>query len=458
MKNIKPAALEKLISGVLAGTMILMPVFFLLFRCINDDATFVYSMQLSLLCITGLAAILLIALCSFNSIRHYKLSFADIIAIALFVTAVISCIFTTDKEKLSINNSFVGGALSSEGLLALTAYYLIFEAASFITDTKRKVKTLILCIAPAVVFTIFGFLQSFDLEVFGTSAVSAVFNENYIFSAYCVLAFGICLGLLLCVKTPWVKIASAVLCALVLAVNLLTNTTSGVFATVIMLTVALVLELIACFIKKGKDRFNGLLLAVAAILLSIGVAVITNALSGGKVFLIWKELGIKNALNYKFGIDLPWLWNQLLDSYKNHSEFWLHGVGIDNFRAGSGQYYFTKAHNEFIQVMFTEGLTALAAYIILYITVFIKAVAAFIKNAAGKAENTAASAVLLAFVGYVAQSYFNISSIDVAPLFWIVCGLACTRRFADSKPVVTDEVSARLDGIKSQIDEINEQA
>lgn len=460
MKKIQPILLERLISVVLAGTMALMPIVFFAARLIDNDYTFRCSMQLSLLCVTGLCVIALIILCSVNETRRYKISFPDIIVAALFVTAVISCIFSRDNSKITINNSFVGGAKSAEGLLALTAYYLIFAAAGYITDYKRKLTVLGICMGAGAVSTFLGILQAAGVGgIFEkTGTAFGVHGEAYLFSSFCVLMFGIALGFLVYGKRPAVRIAALMLLGMFFAGTLLSYTTSGLLAIAVMLALGFVLEGIRAFINKG--RFGGLMSVAAAIILCAGLSVICDGATGGKAFVVWRELGISTAITYKEGLQLPWLWNQLMDAFMRNSRFWFHGVGIDYLRAGSSGMFFTKAHNEFIQIMWTEGFIALGAYLVFCVTVLVKGVVAFFKNASGRAVNPASASLLIAAAGYLTQSFFNVSAVDIAPLFWIICGFICTRRFSDFgvKAPVTNEVSAKLDEIKSQIDEINEQA
>lgn len=91
-----------------------------------------------------------------------------------------------------------------------------------------------------------------------------------------------------------------------------------------------------------------------------------------------------------------------------------------------------KIYNEFIHTAATKGIPALAAYAAFAVWV--------LKNAVSKtgefftdAENWYRPALAAAIIAYLVQSMINTSAITVAPLFWLVCGLACAKKLDTAK-------------------------
>ena len=78
-------------------------------------------------------------------------------------------------------------------------------------------------------------------------------------------------------------------------------------------------------------------------------------------------------------------------------------------------YVVDKAHNEFLQTFITEGIIGLLIYLGLYISVIKNGIKNSFKN-----ENIY---FILPIIGYLVQAFFNISVIEVAPLFYIALGL-----------------------------------
>lgn len=91
-----------------------------------------------------------------------------------------------------------------------------------------------------------------------------------------------------------------------------------------------------------------------------------------------------------------------------------------------------KSYNEYLYIAVTRGIPSLLGYIVF--------VAAVIKNCFGgmKAFFTDSArwyrpALLAAITAYLVQGFFSISSITTAPLFWLLCGIACAKKITPEK-------------------------
>ena len=97
--------------------------------------------------------------------------------------------------------------------------------------------------------------------------------------------------------------------------------------------------------------------------------------------------------------------------------FWL-GSGIDNFgyvynKQDVGSYC-DKAHNEYLQILVTEGIFTLITYLSLLFNLFIDGI---------KSKNKLVWVLLMSFIGYAVQAFLNISSVLVAPIYFIIMGM-----------------------------------
>ena len=79
----------------------------------------------------------------------------------------------------------------------------------------------------------------------------------------------------------------------------------------------------------------------------------------------------------------------------------------------------------------TEGILALIFYLVFLFALFIPGIALFVKKKKDEYGNSVKDEVamisLFAFFGYIAQAFFSISVIQVAPYFWLICGLLYCR-------------------------------
>ena len=78
---------------------------------------------------------------------------------------------------------------------------------------------------------------------------------------------------------------------------------------------------------------------------------------------------------------------------------------------------FDKAHNEYLQTLVTQGIFSLASYLF----IFGYAVYIGIKNSYRFKQIY----LVLPVIGYLIQAFFNVSVIEVAPIFYIALGLCC---------------------------------
>ena len=121
-----------------------------------------------------------------------------------------------------------------------------------------------------------------------------------------------------------------------------------------------------------------------------------------------------------------YIWKKALE---NAPRYLLTGIGVDQFfYINNGEIIYDpitgnaidKAHNEYLQILLTEGIFKCITYIIFLLWIFFKGVIKIIKS---KKVDPLLVGLLFSFTGYCVQAFFNISVITVAPIFFVIGGL-----------------------------------
>lgn len=81
-----------------------------------------------------------------------------------------------------------------------------------------------------------------------------------------------------------------------------------------------------------------------------------------------------------------------------------------------------KAHNEYLHIAATLGIPALICYLMFIALIVLPKIKLIINN-------KIYFIICLAIISYLAQAFFNISTIGVAPLLWMLLGLIDNKDF-----------------------------
>ena len=194
---------------------------------------------------------------------------------------------------------------------------------------------------------------------------------------------------------------------------------SNTLSSVVGLIVVMIILLIYCIKKKYIKKYIILtsILVIATMLLHYtDLTSIVYDLSKTKT----ETTNIaKGNLNNNYGTGRIEIWKQTLKVVPKNI---IHGVGVDNFvyiLNGSpiirNKAIYDKAHNEYLQILATMGIFSLISYMSLHFLIIKKS----IKNKE--------IYLLLPIIGYLIQAQFNISVIEVAPIFYIGLGICINR-------------------------------
>lgn len=365
--------------------------------------------------------------------------FDYIIYILIFVN-VISCLFAMDY-----NTAIVGYYNRYEGLVALLSYYLIF-LNSRVLNKKDINKLLNILIYVGFFNCLYAILQVIFKAPFVMKfrwfwmASGLNSNPNFFGTFMCTAGLlSICMYLFNEKRNLFYFISSIIMMiGLVLAQS--TGPLIGYFFGMLVLLIIL----ISRKIKVWKSFFKlGIALIITFFISVYGTDYLFNnvykykdtdsytikgdidriIIYGCDILGIDAKITKKNThLTDIDNITLNAIssnrfdiWKKTIPIIKDH---WLVGIGIDNFGIAHSKYYGNnltdKAHSVYLQILVTNGVIGFIPYMIWLIMVLC---------CGCKIHSNNIIVLLIPFIGYSFQAIFNISVIDVAPVFYILSGM-----------------------------------
>ena len=353
------------------------------------------------------------------------------------IFSIISTIFAYDT-KIALEGCWG----RYEGLFSILYYLTVMLLGTLVSKKYKKflIKAILICgavqtiYAICQVFSLFNVKQYFhttniwDESVQKNVAVKEVWalgftnNPNFL-GTYMLLCLSYSFGLFINTKKKIGYIIYSLLSILFMFSLLISNTLAAV--------IGLLFVLIYIFIYCLKNKYYEKFVVVLAIILSTTCL----AVALGKTTLIKDMIKTgketteiaKGNIDDNYGSKRMYIWKETLEIVRENL---LHGIGIDSFhKAFNGEalilqqankrILYDKAHNEYLQTLVTQGIFALASYLFVYgYTVYYG-----IKNS----KKTKQIYLVLPVIGYLVQAFFNISVIEVAPLFYIALGLCCAK-------------------------------
>ena len=351
--------------------------------------------------------------------QKYRIKIYDWLILLIMFLSAISMIFAINRYA-----ALVGSFERYEGIYSIMYYFSILFLSSLLSNKSKKI-VIIVIILTGVFQSIYGFLQINNIPfvqiIYKTPEIMAsglTFNPNF-FGTYMLICLCYSIGLLIEGKTIVGQIINVFFITIFMIGLLISNATSC--------AVALLAILIYVIIYCIKNKYIEKMICIF-ILLTFITAVVSNE---KKTTLVNDVIKTKNEtveiakgnINDYYGTRRIKIWKETL---KIVPKYWLHGSGIDNYAYSFGNQplriarkLYDKAHNEYLQILVTEGVFSLITYIILYISIVIYGIEYTYKNKKVY--------LLLPVMGYMIQAFFNISVIEVAPIFYIAVGLLIDR-------------------------------
>lgn len=353
--------------------------------------------------------------------NKYKKNIIDLYLILCVLFAVIATIFAFNKEV-----SLFGMYNRYEGLLQICYYMTILFISSYIEE-KNKKYIIYTMLFTGVIEVFYGFMQVmnyysfFEIRNMGTKLASGMITNSNFYGTYMLICLSYSVGLFLDDKGNN-KSAIYFLLFLVFMIGLLI---SNALSSIVGFICVLIYIFIYCVVNKKYSKYLFVLFIFISTTVGLTFADMTFAISD----LIKTKNEIveisKGNFDDNFGTDRMYVWKNTM---KIVPENLINGVGVDNFYYAfdgkplgiyDGKIVYDKVHNEYLQTLVTQGIFALISYLFLYITISIKGIKDCFKEKK--------LYLILPVGGYLVQAFFNISVIEVAPLFYISLGLLMQR-------------------------------
>ena len=345
-----------------------------------------------------------------------KIRFKDIYPICIFLLVLyLSSLFSGD-----FNQSLFGFSGRYEGLLSFISYALLFMCATSIKNEKYKkyVINTIFCVGIGNI--LFATLQNFRIIEYNHLYPKSLLGNSNSYATLCLMSSILALGMFLYNKK---KIYLILFIAFVYGL-LLSGSMGCLLAFIITLVIWFIYNL--C-IKKIKISKRSIKISLAVISIILIFYFILNL--GNNNHLTRDIIEYKNDfINLLSGQVSDRLGNNRFQIWKGvlaiTPQYLLHGTGVDRLAYALNEVGFVlntgelvdKAHCEYLQLLVTGGIFALASYIYFLIIALIKS----FRNAK---NNKLFLAIFFTIIAYLLQAFVGISVTRVAYIFYIIMGL-----------------------------------
>ena len=368
-----------------------------------------------------LNVIVLIVLYIFKIKRHEKLNFGslDAFVLLLLIFGGISVIFAIKPHV-----ALYGMPGRYEGYLMILYYFSVFMLSTYVKDKYKKI-IIYFILFSGLIELIYAIMQVKNIhwvvktynygKIWATGLTT---NPNF-FSTLMLLCLCYSIGLYFDSKKTEIKIIYLLFTFLFMIGLLIGNSMSGVAGLIVSLLYLLVYSI-------KRKVFVKLLLVLLIIFTSTFMIYKLNMTSLIKDFnkttTETKEI-VKGNIDENYGTKRLFIWKNTLKIVPKN--IWT-GVGIDNFYYAfgdkplwKGKYFYDKAHNEYLQVLITQGIFALISYLCFYFIL--------VYNGIKESYRINRVYLILPVIGFLTQAFFNFSVIEVAPFCFIALGLCVSR-------------------------------
>jgi putative inorganic carbon (HCO3(-)) transporter len=396
---------EEIINVILYMTISLVPL-------IITNTTWVYiNGKLGALYIVGVIGVILGARYMMKPFYLEK-KIALIFLLTILIVSILSPV-----SKIA----FIGSDARGEGFIILAIYVILFLLATkYLKINNLGINIIFIS---ASIISIYGIFQFYGIDpiqqfIFGSiqsgyGAISTIGNRNFLSNYICIFLFVSSSMYIFKKEKKYFFFAiiqfAGLLCAM---------TRSGWLAFLVFSLIGLI------FIIKRKDCLKRALIIFITFTMIFAVLNITSnsAILGrtDKQIIISEEGELQDSIADR-SLILRISWNAFIDSpFKGYGPDTLRTRIIEDYPEESLEYmlnrssYIDKAHNEYLEYAVSCGIFTLISYLVL-IGFIIKGLIKGIGNDLNKV-------LLLTLIGYLVQAFFNISTVAVAPLYWIFLG------------------------------------
>ncbi|MGL4109465.1 O-antigen ligase family protein [Clostridium sp. LP20] len=351
-----------------------------------------------------------------KDIKNFKFIKEEILLGIFFISLIISTIFGIDPVT-----SLFGAEGWNQGLLMYGGYIILFfTAKKYFSLDEGKIN--IIC-AVASVMGAYTILQYYGIDLIfkyylklnvKVDTIATIGNRNFV-ATYIVIFLLISVSMYIFNEKKAYLIYSCILFGALLA----TLTRGGWVG----LAVALLFG--AFLVIKEKKYYKKI---ITIVLLFCGIFFVMNITRDNMLISRSKSI-IEDASDIKDGggSGRIRIWKGTINCIKKNP---FYGSGIDSLKLNAvlngidNDMRYPKAHNEFLEYWLWGGIVTLITYVLLIGMILWKLYKI--------RSNNIAKIFMVVIIGYQVQSFFNISVLEVAPIYWILLGSA-VKFYRDNK-------------------------
>ena len=365
-----------------------------------------------------------------KKIKYIDYSRGYIILLILNILVLLA-VFIIKKHKNKIKLNIIDLALLMIILFSIISVVFsinknvsIFMISTYIDKQQKKIISYAIILS-GIINLLYGVFQIFELEGIIIKynwnrpwATGFVNNPNF-FGTLMLLCLTYSLGLFIDETRLSLKIINGLLIFIFMLGLLISNAMSCLVGLIIIIICISIYTII-------KRKYIKLLILILVLSTSTFLIIKADKTKLVRDFIKTKNQTIeivKGNIEDNYGTNRIFIWKNTLKIVPDNM---LTGVGIDNFYYAfgkqplyDGKWVFDKAHNEYLQILVTEGIFSLLSYLLFYGIITIKG----LKNSFKDKQLY----LVLPIIGYLTQAFFNISVIEVAPFFYIALGLLVDR-------------------------------
>ena len=376
------------------------------------------------LLITG-GILIIILLTDYKNIITDK---KDILIFVFLCLSIISTIFSSDISK-----SIIGETNRFEGLLMIFVYIAIYISAKKYFKIEKVKLFLSVMFYVSMLIGILGILQR-NIEciklypIFNKGICSTFGNSNF---------FGSFISIILPISMATYILYGnkrAFVLSMIMFFNMIASGTRSAWVAFIVVGVYGSIFLIN---KRDKQYLKRtIILILIFVIIFIYLFSNLNFWGSGDCVTKIKMNQLKNDLkkitqsgfSNEMGSGRIEIWRM---TFKLIAKKPIIGCGVDNLKISLANEctdelaefalktfgVVDKAHNEYLQIAATMGIPSLIIYLIFVLLILIPKLRLIFKD-------DIAFIISLTIISYLVQAFFNISTIGVAPLYWLILGIS----------------------------------
>lgn len=412
-------------------TIILSIILFLVPVLIIPNSKDNYNLlKIIVLLICGFA-LLIMLLIKCRKIKEIKFDATDGFALAFGLMAIVSTVFSCNVKQ-----SILGAPNRYEGVLTIITYLLIYYNAKYYFQNYKSFENIgIVAYMSICILAIIQFYLPTNvciIPIFGKGAHGTFGNTNFMGNFISIILPAFICKYIITSKKKYL------ICSIISFLVMIMCIARSCWVAFVIYFLMIVIYVI---IKKDKKCWQRLFILFISFALCFMIIQITEGklslVSKGRETLVSDKISImkseireinKTGITEKMGSRRIQIWSIC---YKMLLRTPIIGCGVDALNYGLSTFvpiesleyiithktYIDKAHNEYLQIAATMGIPALAIYLG-FISMII------VPNIKKMFKDQTITVVTIIILSYLAQAFFNISTIGIAPIFWFILGIA----------------------------------